>query len=83
MPSGLRRMISCACRCAVGTRLPYCDLRAWLLQAHIAASKTLPLGTIAWVVNVQTDKAAVVKVEDRGPFVAEGTCDDESRRCPD
>jgi rare lipoprotein A len=39
-------------------------------QAHIAASKTLPLGTTARVVNLQTDKAAVVKVEDRGPFVA-------------
>jgi peptidoglycan lytic transglycosylase len=39
-------------------------------QAHIAASKTLPLGTTARVVNLKTGEAAVVKVEDRGPFVA-------------
>ena len=34
-------------------------------QARIAASKTLPLGTTARVVNLQTGKAAMVKIEDR------------------
>ena len=38
-------------------------------QAHVAASQTLPLGTMASVVNLQTGKSAVVRVEDRGPFV--------------
>src|SRR5438270_6484086 len=37
-------------------------------QTHVAASKTLPLGTTASVVNLQTGKAAVVTVADRGPF---------------
>jgi rare lipoprotein A len=40
------------------------------LQTHVAASKTLPLGTTASVVNLQTGKAAVVQVQDRGPFAA-------------
>src|SRR5437763_1525709 len=39
-------------------------------QTHVAASKTLPLGTTASVVNLQTGKAAVVTVADRGPFAA-------------
>jgi len=34
-----------------------------------AASKTLPLGTIAKVTNLQTGKSAVVTIEDRGPYV--------------
>jgi rare lipoprotein A len=34
-----------------------------------AASKTLPLGTIARVTNLQTGKSAVVTIEDRGPYV--------------
>ena len=44
-------------------------------EAHTAASKTLPLGTMARVVNLQTGKAAVVRVEDRGPFVADRVMD--------
>ena len=44
-------------------------------QAHVAASKTLPLGTTASVVNLQTGKTALVKVEDRGPFVADRVMD--------
>ncbi len=34
-----------------------------------AASRTLPLGTRAKVTNVETGKAAVVTIEDRGPYV--------------
>jgi rare lipoprotein A len=36
---------------------------------NVAASKTLPLGTTAKVVNTQNGKEATVKIEDRGPFV--------------
>jgi len=39
-------------------------------QANVAASKTLPLGTTARVINLQNGKSATVRVEDRGPFVA-------------
>ena len=39
-------------------------------QTNMAASKTLPLGTTARVVNLLNGKSATVKVEDRGPFVA-------------
>ena len=38
-------------------------------NSHVAASKTLPLGTTAKVTNVRNGKSATVKVEDRGPFV--------------
>ncbi len=34
-----------------------------------AASRTLPLGTTAKVTNLKTGKSAVVKIEDRGPYV--------------
>lgn len=34
-----------------------------------AASRTLPLGTIAKVTNLETGKSAIVKIEDRGPYV--------------
>ena len=39
-------------------------------QANVAASKTLPLGTTATVINLQNGKSATVRVEDRGPFIA-------------
>jgi rare lipoprotein A len=39
-------------------------------QANVAASKTLPLGTTAKVINLQNGKSTTVRVEDRGPFVA-------------
>jgi rare lipoprotein A len=41
------------------------------LQVHgdNAASKTLPIGTTAKVTNVATGASAVVKIEDRGPYV--------------
>jgi rare lipoprotein A len=38
-------------------------------NSDTAASKTLPLGTLAKVTNVQNGKSATVKVEDRGPYV--------------
>ena len=34
-----------------------------------AASKTLPIGTTAKVTNLETGASAVVKIEDRGPYV--------------
>ena len=38
-------------------------------QGDNAASKTLPLGTRARVTNLQTGRAAVVTIRDRGPYV--------------
>ncbi|MBS0641653.1 MAG: septal ring lytic transglycosylase RlpA family protein [Acetobacteraceae bacterium] len=38
-------------------------------NSNIAASKTLPLGSVAKVTNLENGKTATVKVEDRGPFV--------------
>jgi rare lipoprotein A len=35
----------------------------------VAASKSLPLGTVAKVTSLKTGKSATVKVEDRGPYV--------------
>jgi rare lipoprotein A len=38
-------------------------------RANNAASRTLPLGTVAKVTNISTGKSAVVKIEDRGPYI--------------
>jgi rare lipoprotein A len=38
-------------------------------DSHVAASKTLPLGTKAKVISLKTGKSDVVDVEDRGPYV--------------
>ena len=38
-------------------------------NANAAASKTLPLGTTARVINLQSGKSAVVRIRDRGPYV--------------
>lgn len=38
-------------------------------NSNIAASKTLPLGSVAKVTNLETGKTATVKIEDRGPYV--------------
>jgi rare lipoprotein A len=35
----------------------------------VAASKTLPLGSVAKVTNLDNGKSATVKIEDRGPYV--------------
>jgi rare lipoprotein A len=34
-----------------------------------AASRTLPLGTVAKVTNIATGKSAIIKIEDRGPYI--------------
>ena len=39
------------------------------VEGDNAASKTLPIGTTAKVTNVKTGASAVVKIEDRGPYV--------------
>ena len=38
-------------------------------DSNIAASKTLPLGTVAKVTNLDNGKTETVKIEDRGPYV--------------
>lgn len=38
-------------------------------RGNNAASMTLPLGTVAKVTNVATGKSAIVKIEDRGPYI--------------
>lgn len=43
-----------------------------------AAHRTLPFGTIVRVVNLRNNRAVIVKVNDRGPFV-EGRSIDLSR----
>jgi rare lipoprotein A len=40
-----------------------------------AASRTLPLGTVARVTNLKNGKSAVVEIEDRGPYVADRIVD--------
>lgn len=39
-------------------------------DADIAASKTLPLGSVAKVKNLENGKSTTVRIEDRGPYVA-------------
>lgn len=39
-------------------------------QANVAASKNLPLGTTATVINLENGRSSMVRVEDRGPFAA-------------
>jgi rare lipoprotein A len=34
-----------------------------------AASRTLPLGTVAKVTNINTGESAIVEIEDRGPYI--------------
>ena len=41
-------------------------------NSNAAASKTLPLGTVAKVTNQHNGRTAVIKVEDRGPLVPLG-----------
>jgi rare lipoprotein A len=38
-------------------------------DADVAASKNLPLGSVAKVTNLENGKTATVKIEDRGPYV--------------
>lgn len=46
------------------------DGKVYSPHANVAASKSLPLGTVAKVTNLETGKSTEVKVEDRGPFVS-------------
>ncbi len=39
-------------------------------NSDIAASKTLPLGSVAKVTNLENGRTATVRIEDRGPYVA-------------
>ena len=39
-------------------------------RSNNAASRTLPLGTIARVTNLKTHKSAVITIQDRGPYVS-------------
>jgi rare lipoprotein A len=38
-------------------------------NTNVAASKTLPLGSVAKVTNLENGKTATVQIEDRGPYV--------------
>ncbi|MGH8218601.1 MAG: septal ring lytic transglycosylase RlpA family protein [Steroidobacteraceae bacterium] len=38
-------------------------------RSNNAASRTLPLGTTAKVTNLETGKSAIVRIEDRGPYI--------------
>ena len=38
-------------------------------HSNNAASKTLPLGTLAMVTNLENGRSAVVEIKDRGPYV--------------
>jgi rare lipoprotein A len=38
-------------------------------ESDNAASRTLPIGTTAKVTNIETGASAVIKIEDRGPYV--------------
>jgi rare lipoprotein A len=40
-----------------------------------AASKTLPLGTVARVTNLENGKSAIVAIQDRGPYVEDRIVD--------
>jgi rare lipoprotein A len=39
------------------------------IASNSAASRTLPLGTVAQVRNLETGQTAIVDIEDRGPYV--------------
>ncbi|MBV8910754.1 MAG: septal ring lytic transglycosylase RlpA family lipoprotein [Gammaproteobacteria bacterium] len=38
-------------------------------RGNNAASRTLPLGTVAKVTSIETGKSAIVRIEDRGPYI--------------
>lgn len=38
-------------------------------RGNNAASRTLPLGTVAKVTNAATGKSAIIRIEDRGPYI--------------
>jgi len=48
---------------------PMANGRRFNPRARSAASKSLPLGTIARVTNLENGRSTEVKVEDRGPYI--------------
>jgi len=44
--------------------------RPYQPTSHVAASRSLPLGTVARVTNLQNGKSTQVTIEDRGPFIS-------------
>jgi rare lipoprotein A len=44
-------------------------------SSNVAASKTLPLGTVARVTNLENGRSAVVQIRDRGPYVEDRIVD--------
>jgi rare lipoprotein A len=51
------------------------DGRRFDQRGNAAASKTLPIGTVAKVTNLENGRTAVVKVQDHGPYVDGRTVD--------
>lgn len=49
---------------------PTASGEAFDMYGHTAAHKTLPFGTVVRVRDVETRKTVVVRINDRGPFVA-------------
>jgi rare lipoprotein A len=45
------------------------------LDSNVAASKSLPLGTVARVTNIKNGRSVVVEIQDRGPFREGGVVD--------
>lgn len=52
-------------------------------RSNSAAHRTLPFGTTAQVTNLENGRTAVVKVEDRGPFVQNRVIDLSPRTARD
>lgn len=46
------------------------DFERYDMYAYTAASKTLPLPSYARVINLENNRSVIVRVNDRGPFVA-------------
>jgi rare lipoprotein A len=44
-------------------------------NSNVAASKNLPLGSVAKVTNLENNKTVTVKIEDRGPYVHDRVVD--------
>ena len=51
------------------------DGKRFSVAGDAAASKSLPLGTTAKVVSLDSGKSAIIKVEDRGPYVGDRVLD--------
>lgn len=49
---------------------PTCNGEGYDMYAMTAAHKTLPMNTVVRVTNLENNRATVVRINDRGPFVA-------------